>query len=83
MTTAVEWLVDKLMKAEFINNPDELISQAKEMEKLQIRHAYVDGATAFAEGKYEGMDTYCKKQYGLNDSTIENLERRLKNDNRS
>lgn len=33
--TAVEWLVDKLMKAEFINNPNELIEQAKEMEKQQ------------------------------------------------
>ncbi len=38
--TAVEWLVDKLIKAEFINNPDELIDQAKEMEKQQIMDAF-------------------------------------------
>lgn len=39
--TAVEWLVDKLIKAEFINNPDELIDQAKEMEKQQIIDAWI------------------------------------------
>ena len=38
--TAVEWLVEKLMKGEFINSPDELIEQAKEMEKQQIIDAY-------------------------------------------
>ena len=41
--TAVEWLVDKLMKGEFINNPDELIEQAKQMEKEQIMRAYEFG----------------------------------------
>lgn len=41
--TAVEWLVDKLMKGEFINSPNELIEQAKEMEKEQIINAYDEG----------------------------------------
>lgn len=38
--TAVEWLVDKLIKGEFINSTDELIEQAKQMEKQQIVNAY-------------------------------------------
>ena len=38
--TAVEWLVEKLMKGDFVNNPDELIERAKEMEKEQITKAY-------------------------------------------
>jgi glyceraldehyde-3-phosphate dehydrogenase/erythrose-4-phosphate dehydrogenase len=36
MKTAVEWLVDKLMKGEFINDTESLIDQAKEMEKEQM-----------------------------------------------
>jgi hypothetical protein len=39
METAVEWLVEKLMKGEYINDPDYLITQAKEMEKEQIINA--------------------------------------------
>jgi hypothetical protein len=38
--TAVQWLWDKLLKAEFINDPEELLNQAKEMEKEQIIEAY-------------------------------------------
>ena len=38
--TAVNWLIDKLLKGEYINNPNELIKQAKEMEKKQIIEAY-------------------------------------------
>ena len=41
--TAVQWLVEKLMKGDFVNNPDELIDQAKAMEKEQIVDAYTDG----------------------------------------
>jgi HEPN domain-containing protein len=41
--TAVQWLVEKLMKGDFVNNPDELIEQAKAMEKEQIVDAYTDG----------------------------------------
>jgi hypothetical protein len=43
MKTAVEWLVDKLLKGEFINDTESLIEQAKEMEKQQIMKAYRDG----------------------------------------
>jgi len=41
--TAVEWLVEKLMKGEFINNTDELVDQAKAMEREQIIDAFIDG----------------------------------------
>ena len=34
--TAVEFLWDKLLKGEFINDPEELFNQAKEMEKEQM-----------------------------------------------
>ena len=42
--TAVEWLVEKLMKGEFINSSDELIAQAKQMEKEQIIDSFCVGA---------------------------------------
>jgi hypothetical protein len=38
--TAVEFLWDMLSKGEFINDPEELFNQAKEMEKNQIKDAY-------------------------------------------
>ena len=37
--TAVEWLWDMLLKGEFINNPEELLEQAKALEKEQIMDA--------------------------------------------
>lgn len=40
--TAVQWLVDKLMKGEFINSTDELVDQALEIERQQIMHAQMD-----------------------------------------
>ena len=40
--TAVQWLVEKLMKGDFVNNPDELIERAKAMEKEQIIDAYLN-----------------------------------------
>ena len=40
--TAVQWLVEKLMKGDFANNPDELIERAKAMEKEQIIDAYLN-----------------------------------------
>ena len=36
MKTAVEWLWDMLLIGEFINDPEELLNQAKEMEKNNI-----------------------------------------------
>lgn len=41
--TAVEWLWDTLLKGEFINNPEELLEQAKAMEKERIENAHIDG----------------------------------------
>jgi len=41
MMTAVEWLVQQLRNGKEFN--DELIQQAKEMEKEQVCLAYVDG----------------------------------------
>jgi len=38
--TAVEWLWDMLLIGEFINDPEELLNQAKAMEKEQIIEAY-------------------------------------------
>lgn len=47
--TAVEWLVEKLMKGQFINSPDELIQQALAMEKEQI----IDAAN---QNQFEDID---------------------------
>ena len=41
--TAVEWLWDMLLIGEFINDPEELLNQAKAMEKEQIIDAYNRG----------------------------------------
>lgn len=41
--TAVEFLWDMLLKGEFINDPEELLTQAKEMEKEQIMNAWRNG----------------------------------------
>jgi hypothetical protein len=43
MKTAVEWLVDKLMKGEFINDTESLIERAKQMEKFHIMEAWHNG----------------------------------------
>lgn len=37
MITAVDWLVDQLKKGEFINDPDELVKQANELQKEQFK----------------------------------------------
>ena len=41
--TAVQWLVEKLIKGEYINDPEYLITQAKAMEKEQIIEVYCMG----------------------------------------
>lgn len=40
--SSIEWLVEKLMKGEFINNTDELIEQAKEMHRQESIAAQMD-----------------------------------------
>lgn len=41
--TAVEWLWDMLLIGEFINDPEELLNQAKAMEKEQRIQDYSVG----------------------------------------
>ena len=41
--TAVEWLVDQVQQKLYIR--DNVIEQAKEMEKQQIENAFTDGVT--------------------------------------
>ena len=71
--TAVQWLVEKLMKGDFVNNPDELIEQAKAMEKEQIMDAYEqgesDGYKQFIiniDKRYESFEQYYKETYERN-----------------
>jgi len=62
--TAVEWLAEELTLPEYGNNPQwvlQVIQQAKEMEKQQIKDAYWDGADNFYEGK--SAEKYYKKTY--------------------
>ena len=60
--TAVEWLVDKLLKGEFINDTDFLIEKAKEMEKQQIIDANLDGQS-LVSCKYEYAEQYYNETY--------------------
>lgn len=61
--TAVEWLVEKLMKGQFINSPDELIQQAKEMEKDQIMNSWVHGICDI-KIRHKTAEQYYNEQYG-------------------
>ena len=55
--TAVEWFYNQILKGEFINDPEELLRQAKELEKQQIQDAYLDGYCETAE---DSQDYYSK-----------------------
>jgi len=46
--TAVEWLWDMLLIGEFINDPEELLNQAKAKERSQKAEEYLKG---FKDGK--------------------------------
>jgi hypothetical protein len=46
--TAVEWLWGMLLKGEFINDPEELLEQAKVKERSQKAEEYLKG---FKDGK--------------------------------
>jgi len=50
MKTAVEWLVQQLRNGKEFN--DELIQQAKEMEREQLCYFYVKGAEAEINNPY-------------------------------
>lgn len=47
MVTAVEWLIDWMGKNQYFIGNDllEVIEQVKEMEKYQIKQAYIDSPT--------------------------------------
>jgi len=65
--TAVDWLVDKLMKGEFINSTDELIEQAKALEKSQMMKAqgYAISHADMTNNKGEfDCEQYYKETYG-------------------
>lgn len=59
--TAVEWLVDKLMKGEFINNSDELIEKAKEKDKEEKFNFFVAGMLSTKGGK--NFEQYYNEKY--------------------
>jgi hypothetical protein len=74
--TAVEWLVDKLLKGEFINDTDYLIEQSKEMEKEQIEKTFKQAqeCAVKADGvyfKYESFEQFKKKQNETNSSRMD------------
>ena len=59
--TAVEWLVDKV-EDHFCLLPVDLIEQAKEMEKEQIKYAYWSGCINSEEDK--DAAEYYNETYG-------------------
>lgn len=65
--TAVEWLVDKLMKGEYINSSNELVEQAKQMEKEQIIDSYCQGCADITKDDSifprEKSEQYYKETY--------------------
>ena len=54
--TAVEWLWDMLLKGEFINDPEELLRQAKVMEKKQIIQAFKEGIAYWNGDEWKLID---------------------------
>jgi hypothetical protein len=63
MKTAVEWLVNELRNGKEFN--DELIEQAKEMEKEQIMDAYIQGSISLTSKN--DAEQYYKETYESND----------------
>lgn len=65
--TAVEWLIDKV-EDHFCLLPIDLIEQAKQMEKEQIKDAWLygqdDGATICTPNQQEPDEQYYNETYG-------------------
>ena len=57
--TAVEWLVEQ-MKLDELFNADYFIEQAKEMEKEQIKDAWINSLT---KGDYNSADEYYNETF--------------------
>lgn len=53
-TSAVQWLVEQ-MKLDELFNADYFIEQAKEMEKIQIKNAWLNSLT---KGDFNSADEY-------------------------
>ena len=75
--TAVEWLINELQKTRdwqrVINEANQsstsvrdVIDEAKEMEKEQIKEAYFIGGHQMKNNKYIGMHEYYNETYGGN-----------------
>lgn len=65
--TAVEWLVEKLLAGEFINSTENLIDQAIEMEKQQIKNDYRVGRSHGQVGSERTDEQYYNETYGKGD----------------
>lgn len=73
---SIDWLVEKLMKGEFINNTDELIEQAKAMHKEEVEEAYFEGQKNGNSYGYNGVVFVNKSKYYKQKFKDENNEKR-------
>jgi len=65
--TAVEWLVEQLFgDNEIIGCSDELLQQAKEMEKEQIKNAYYTGGDDVEDNRDREAEQYYNETYESN-----------------
>ena len=72
--TAVEWLFEQIARRQgsilhtipFYNENQDLLIQAKEMEKQQIKDAYFIGGHDIKNNRYKGMHEYYEQTYGGN-----------------
>jgi uncharacterized protein YoaH (UPF0181 family) len=60
--TAVEWIEQEMLKGNL--SLKEILIQAKEMEKEQIKEAYFIGGHQMKNNKYIGMHDYYNETYG-------------------
>jgi hypothetical protein len=56
--TAVEYLWDMLIKGEFINDPEELFLEAKEMQDEQMQLTWNNAIDAVQKDKWESYDDF-------------------------
>jgi hypothetical protein len=61
--SSVEWLVEQLRKNEFIDDPTELIEQAKAMHRKQIEDAYGHGQNNGYMYAHQKAITISKENY--------------------
>jgi hypothetical protein len=61
--TAIDWFVNRVFGKNGLIIYAEIIQEAKEMEKEQIKFAYNDGAENMVAGKYKAMEDYYNENY--------------------